>query len=326
MRYNNNVKATSKQFTLSADLSDALQRNVDPVESGWRAVPVVALESTILAHGFAYPANLELARQLEADIRSFGAIPATIAILDGTVHVGLSDAQLLRLCSEGASFKKSGATDLAVHVARGSCAATTVSATSVIAAAAGISVFATGGIGGVHRGRDGDISHDLVAMARCPLAVISAGAKAILDLPRTVEALETLGVLLIGFGCDEFPAFYTAHSGVRMEHRCDSIEQLARTLHTHWSDFGGGGALIANPIPADAALDSVAINAAIEDALRDAHANQITGKQLTPFLLRSLSELTKGKSVIANRALARNNAQLGAKLAIALQSPTRALP
>ena len=287
-------------------------------EARSRGTAIVALESTIIAHGFGYPANLELARELENEVRQYGAVPATIAVVAGVVQVGVDDATLEKIAREGASFRKAGATDLGVYVARGSNAATTVSATAVIAAAAGISVFATGGIGGVHRGSDGDISHDLVAVARTPLAVVSAGAKAILDLPKTVEALETLGVLVLGFGCNEFPAFYTAQSGVKLEHRCDDVVELAAILQTHWQQFSGGGALIANPIPPAAALAPEPIAQAVADALREAAAAGIGGKQLTPFLLRRLAEITQGQSVIANRALARNNAKLGAQLAVAL--------
>lgn len=305
LRYNTSVQG----FFFSAEVAAARSRGA----------AIVALESTIIAHGFEYPANLELARDLEREVRQHGAVPATIAVVAGVVHIGIDAAILENLARNGGSFRKAGATDLAVHVARGNNAATTVSATAVIAAAAGISVFATGGIGGVHRGSDGDISHDLVAVARTPLAVISAGAKAILDLPKTVEALETLGVLVVGFGCNEFPAFYTAQSGVKLEHRCDDVLELAAILQTHWQQFAGGGALIANPIPLTAALAPAPIAQAVADALREAIAAGIGGKKLTPFLLRRLAEITQGQSVIANRALALNNAKLGALLAVALR-------
>ena len=304
MRYNINVQG----FVFSPEVAEARSRGA----------AIVALESTIIAHGFGYPANLELARELEQEVRRHGAIPATIAVVAGVVHVGIDDTTLENLARDGGSFRKAGATDLAVHVARGNNAATTVSATAVIAAAAGIAVFATGGIGGVHRGSDGDISHDLVAVARTPLAIISAGAKAILDLPKTVEALETLGVLVLGFGCNEFPAFYTRESGVNLEHRCDDVHELAAILHTHWHQFAGGGALVANPIPEAAALAPAPIAQAISDALREAAEAGIGGKKLTPFLLRRLAEITQGQSVVANRALALNNARLGASLAVAL--------
>ncbi len=304
MRYNINVQG----FVFSPEVAAARSQGA----------AIVALESTIIAHGFGYPANLELARELEQEVRRHGAVPATIAVVAGVVHVGIDDATLENLARDGGSFRKAGATDLAVHVARGNNAATTVSATAVIAAAAGIAVFATGAIGGVHRGSDGDISHDLVAVARTPLAIISAGAKAILDLPKTVEALETLGVLVLGFGCNEFPAFYTRESGVNLEHRCDDVQELAAILHTHWHQFAGGGALVANPIPEAAALAPEPIAQAISDALREAAEAGIGGKKLTPFLLRRLAEITQGQSVVANRALALNNARLGASLAVAL--------
>src|SRR6185503_18868552 len=183
--------------------------------------PIVALESTIIAHGLPWPDNLGIARELEATVRAGGGIPATIAVVDGRPRIGLAMDALERLARDGARFAKAGATDLAVHLARGSSAATTVSATAVLAARAGIRVFATGGIGGVHRGDSLDVSHDLVALARTPIAVVSAGAKAIIDLPRTLEMLETLGVLVLGYRTSELPAFYARSSGVALDHRVD---------------------------------------------------------------------------------------------------------
>ena len=277
---------------------------------------VVALESTLVAHGLPWPDNLAVARELEATVRDGGAVPATIAILRGAAHVGLTAEQLEHLAREGAQLAKGGATDLAVHLARGTSAATTVSATAAIAARAGIRVFATGGIGGVHRGDVADVSHDLVALARLPIAVVSAGAKAILDLPRTLEMLETLGVLVIGYRCDELPAFYTRSSGLRLEHRVDSAAELARIARRHWDDLGGGGILVCNPVPEEAALDG--IDEAIAEALAAATASGITGKRLTPFLLARLAATTQGRSIAANRALAVNNARVAAELAVAL--------
>jgi pseudouridine-5'-phosphate glycosidase len=274
----------------------------------------VALESTIVAHGLPWPDNLAIARELEATVRAGGATPATIAIVDGVVKVGLDERELERLASDGVRFAKAGTTDLAVHIARGTCAATTVSATATIAARAGIRVFATGGIGGVHRGDDGDVSHDLVALARTPIAVVSAGAKAILDLPRTLEMLETLGVLVIGYRCDELPAFYSRGSGLRLEHRVDDVTELAAIAREHWN-LGGGGILVANPIPVEAEL---AIGPAIEKALADAAAAGVHGKRLTPYLLSQLSVATKGASIAANRTLALDNAEIATKLALAL--------
>jgi pseudouridine-5'-phosphate glycosidase len=282
-----------------------------------QGAPVLALESTIVAHGLPWPDNLDIGRALERAARDAGAIPATIAVFDGVAQIGLSDQQLEQLARGAQGFVKAGAADLPVILARGSSAATTVSATATLAARAGIRVFATGGIGGVHRGDALDVSSDLATLARTPIAVVSAGAKAILDLPRTLEVLETLGVLVIGFGTDEFPAFYTRHSGLRLEHRCDTPEELAQIAAVRWA-LGQGGILVANPIPQDAALPAAQIDAAIEDALVAAMTRGIGGKALTPFLLSELARTTAGASIRANRALALNNVRVGAALAQAL--------
>ena len=280
--------------------------------------PLVALESTIIAHGLPWPDNLAIARELEATVRAGGAVPATVAVVDGRCHVGLSGEQLERVARDGGRFAKSGATDLAIHIARGGSAATTAGATAVIAARAGIRVFATGGIGGVHRGDTGDVSHDLVALARTPIAVESAGAKAILDLPRTVEVLETLGVLVIGYRTAEFPAFYTGNSGVALDHRVDTAAELAAIARARWDELEAGGILICNPIPESAALDATSIDIAIATALAEATAARISGKQLTPFLLSRLAQATGGASIRANRALALHNAEVASALAVAL--------
>jgi pseudouridine-5'-phosphate glycosidase len=245
-------------------------------------------------------------------------VPATIAVVEGHARIGLPADALERLARAGSGFAKAGATDLAVHAARGSSAATTVSATAVLAARAGIRVFATGGIGGVHRGDAGDISHDLVALARTPIAVVSAGAKAILDLPRTVEQLETLGVLVLGFRTGEFPAFYTPVSGVALEHRVDTAGELAAIAQARWSDAAAGGILVCNPIPAADALDATSIDIAIATSLAEATAASIIGKRLTPFLLARLAEVTGGASIRANRALVLHNAAVATELAVAL--------
>jgi pseudouridine-5'-phosphate glycosidase len=280
--------------------------------------PIVALESTIIAHGLPWPDNLAIARELEATVRMAGGVPATIAVVDGEPRIGLPAELLERLAREGGRFTKAGATDLAVHVARKTSAATTVSATALLAAQAGIRVFATGGIGGVHRGDQGDVSHDLVALARIPIAVVSAGAKAILDLPRTVEWLETLGVLVIGYRTGEFPAFYTRTSGIALDHRVDSVGELAAIARARWSEVSAGGILVCNPIPEVAALDATSIDIAIATALAEATAASITGKQLTPFLLARLAEVTGGASIRANRALALHNAEVAGELAVAV--------
>jgi len=284
-----------------------------------RGAPVLALESTIVAHGLPWPDNLDVGRALEAAARDAGAVPATIAVFDGVARIGLSDAQLERLARDAGRFAKAGAADLAVVIARGASAATTVSATCVLAAHAGIRVFATGGIGGVHRGEALDVSSDLATLARTPIAVVSAGAKSILDLARTLEVLETLGVLVLGYGTDEFPAFYTRESGLRLEHRCETPDAVARVLAARWA-LGQGGVLIANPIPAEAALPAAMIERAIETAVASAAQRGIGGKALTPFLLAELAAATAGASVRANRALALNNVRVGAALAQALRT------
>ncbi|MFT3694782.1 MAG: pseudouridine-5'-phosphate glycosidase [Kofleriaceae bacterium] len=279
--------------------------------------PIVALESTLVAHGLPYPDNLKVATELETIVREGGAVPATIAVIGGKPCIGLELEQLEMIAKGGREIAKAGATDLAVHMARGTHAATTVSGTAVLAARAGIRVFATGGIGGVHRGETGDVSHDLVAMSRTQIAVVSAGAKAILDLPRTVEMLETLGVLVVGYRADELPAFYTPRTEIELEHRVESGAELAKILRTHW-ELDGKGVLVANPIPVEAALDSEMINAAIQTALGDAETRGITGKRLTPYLLQRLAAVTGGKSIVANRALALNDAKVAAELAVQL--------
>lgn len=277
----------------------------------------VALESTLVAHGLPWPDNLAVARELEATVRAHGAEPATIAIVDGETKIGLSADELERLARDGTSFAKAGATDLAIHRVRKTCAATTVSATCVLAERERIEVFATGGIGGVHRGDGSDVSHDLVTLAKTQIAVVSAGAKAILDLPRTLETLETLGVLVIGFRTRDFPAFYTRSSGLRLEHSVDSIEELAAIALAHWETRDG--ILVANPIPEEHELRDV--GPAIERALTEAATQRITGKPLTPFLLARLADVTQGASIKANRALALNNAAVAAQLACALGDP-----
>jgi pseudouridine-5'-phosphate glycosidase len=279
--------------------------------------PVVALESTLVAHGLPWPDNLEVGRALEAAVRAEGAVPATIAVQGGAPQIGLDAAGLERLARAGRAVPKAAATDLAVAIARGGDAATTVSGTAFLAARAGIRVFATGGVGGAHRGDDDDVSNDLELLARTPICVVSAGAKAILDLPRTVERLETLGVLVIGHGTSELPAFYTRTSGIALEHRADTPDELAAICRARWS-LGQGGVLVANPIPEAAALDAAVIGAAIDDALARAAATGVRGKALTPFLLADLARTTGGAATAANRALALANATLAARIAVKL--------
>ena len=295
-----------------------LQLSGDVADARVAKRPVVALESTLVAHGLPWPQNLEVARELETAVREHGAVPATIAVIDGRACIGVTAAALDRIARGGRDIPKAGATDLAVHLARGTTAATTVGATAILAAHAGLRVFATGGIGGVHRGDSCDVSNDLAVMARTPIAIVSAGAKAILDLPRTFEVLETYGVLVVGYQTDEAPAFYTQRSGIRLEHVAADARELAAIVRRHWEDLGGAGVLVCNPIPSGAALDPQMIDAAIESALAEAEARNITGKRLTPHLLARLAEVTGGASIRANRALALHNAEVAAKLAVAL--------
>jgi pseudouridine-5'-phosphate glycosidase len=283
--------------------------------------PVVALESTLIAHGLPHPDNLEVGLALEEAVRTGGAVPATIAVAGGQARIGLDFGTLERLARDGRRFTKAGAADLAVHLAAGGDAATTVSATAHLAARAGIRVLATGGIGGVHRGSAGDVSSDLEVLARTPIAVVSAGAKAILDLPRTAEALESLGVLVIGFGTDELPAFWTRASGVKLDHRVDDVDSLARIVHLR-QRLGQGGVLVCSPIPQRDEIDAAVIAAALAAGERAAAAAGVTGKRLTPFLLAEINRATAGASVRANRALALANARLGAALAVALSHQT----
>ena len=278
---------------------------------------VVALESTIIAHGLPYPQNVEVARDLEAAVRAGGAVPATIAVIGGVPRIGLAADTLERLGRDGSRMAKAGAADLAACMAGGRDAATTVSATSLLAARAGIRVFATGGIGGVHRGDAGDVSSDLGTLAALPIACVSSGAKAILDLPRTLETLETLGVLVIGYRTGELPAFYTRTSGLSLEHRADDPAALAEVLRMRFDVLGQGGVLVANPIPAAAALEQAYIDGIIDRALAEAQQAGVRGKPLTPFLLARIAQATGGAAVAANRALARHNARTAADIAVA---------
>ncbi len=279
--------------------------------------PVVALESTIVAHGMPWPKNLETAQTLESEVRAQGAVPATIAVLDGRLCVGLDTAGLERLAT-GKGISKVSRRDLAALVARRESGATTVAATMAIAAMAGIRIFATGGIGGVHRGAEStmDVSADLYELGRTPVAVVCAGAKSILDIPKTLELLESLGVPVLGYRTDEFPAFYARSSGRPVDRRCDSAGEIAALLGAQFR-LGLGGVLIANPIPPENALDAAGMESTIADAVRTAEAKGIGGQALTPYLLDRLNAVTKGASLAANIALARNNARLAGGIAAA---------
>ncbi|GGW22303.1 pseudouridine-5'-phosphate glycosidase [Gemmobacter lanyuensis] len=279
--------------------------------------PVVALESTIITHGMPFPQNVEAARAVEAEVRAHGAVPATIAVMGGQILIGLSDAQLDTLGQTPDAMKLSRA-DLPVCVALGRVGATTVAATMICAAMAGIHVFATGGIGGVHRGAETtfDVSADLIELGLSPVTVVAAGAKAILDLPKTLEVLETQGVPVITVGQDELPAFWSRSSGLKSPLRMDDPAQIA-SAHLMRGVLGlKGGQLVANPIPAEAEIARAEIQPVIEAALAEAEAQGIAAKEVTPFLLDRMFAMTEGRSLTANIALVLNNARLGAAIAV----------
>lgn len=296
------------EIDLAPEISEALQTGR----------PVVALESTIVAHGMPFPENLTTAQAVEAAVREGGAVPATIAVIAGRCAVGLDGEQLERIAA-GQDVQKASVRDLAALAARGLDGATTVAATMRIASLAGIRVFATGGIGGVHRGADRtfDVSADLTELSLTQVAVVCAGAKAILDIPATLEVLDTLSVPVVTLGQAEFPAFYSRSSGVPSHLSAGTAEDVARICAAHWSVGGAGGILVGNPIDADDEIRPEAIAGAIDDALRDADAAGIAGKDVTPFLLARVAALTGGDSLRANVALVLSNARLAARLAVA---------
>ncbi|WP_299030174.1 pseudouridine-5'-phosphate glycosidase [uncultured Sulfitobacter sp.] len=280
---------------------------------------LVALESTIITHGMPYPQNLEVARQVEEDIRAAGAVPATIAVMNGTLHIGLDDDQLSQLAQSKGVAKLSRA-DMAACIATGGTGATTVAATMIAAQLAGIQVFATGGIGGVHKGAEDsfDISADLMELAQTAVTVVAAGAKAILDVAKTLEVLETQGVPVIAYGQDAFPAFWSRGSKLRAPLRMDDAKQIARAHQMRAALGLPGGQLVANPIPEAAEISAAIMLPIIATAQADADRAGISGKGVTPYLLQRIFELTEGRSLTANIALVRNNAQLAAQIALEL--------
>lgn len=282
-------------------------------------LPIVALESTIISHGMPFPQNLEVANEVENVVRMNGAVPATIAILNGKIHIGLNADELENFASLKGVIKCSRR-DLPYVIASKMNGATTVAATMILAEMAAIRIFATGGIGGVHRMAETsfDISADLLELARTNVAVVSAGAKAILDLPKTMEYLETQGVPVIGYQSDFFPSFYARTSPLKLQMRVDTPDEIAAILKEKWNLKLNGGVLIANPIPEEFALDEIVMNDAVNLAIVAAGNKGIFGKELTPFLLQQLNEITMGKSQIANKALVLNNAVLGARIAVAM--------
>ena len=296
-------------LTFQPDVKDALANGK----------AVVALESTIISHGLPYPENLETARAIEQMVRDNGAIPATIAILDGDIKIGLSDDDLAKLASPDSDVVKVSRRDIASIIARKAHGATTVASTMIFAQMAGIAVFATGGIGGVHKGAesDFDISADLPELAATNVAVVSAGPKAILDLALTMEYLETHGVPVIGYGTDELPAFWSRQSGLMLTDRADNAEEVAARMRIKWALGLAGGVLVANPVPAGDEIKAEALQAVIDEALDDARQKGIIGKEITPFLLDRIRQKTDGKTLATNQALVMNNAKVAAQIACA---------
>lgn len=281
--------------------------------------PVVALESTIISHGMPYPANVDTARKVEQLVRDRGAVPATIAILDGKLKAGLSDEEI-EFLGQATDIIKASRRDIPYIVSQGKNGGTTVGATMVVAALAGIKVFATGGIGGVHRGAEltMDISADLEELGRTDVVVVCAGAKAILDLGLTLEYLETKGVPVLGFKTDRLPAFWTNTSEFPVDYRVDTAKQVAEIADAKWNLDLRGGVLVANPIPAEYSMDAGFINKAIQDALKEAEAEGIHGKETTPFLLSKIKDITEGKSLESNIELVYNNARVASDIAVEL--------
>jgi pseudouridine-5'-phosphate glycosidase len=303
------------------DVLPFLEVRPDVAEAVRTGRPVVALESTLIAHGLPWPLNLETAREAEAAVRGAGAVPATIAVWKGRPTIGLTDQELEEL-SRNKDVIKASRRDLAVAVAHKRTAATTVAATMFLAHQVGIRLFATGGIGGVHReAHPWDISADLVELSRTPVAVVCAGAKSILDIPRTLEFLETHGVPVIGFGSDEFPAFYVRSSGEPVTSRVDSPQKAADVLAAHWG-LGGAGVVLAQPVVDQVALEPDEFTVALTTAERQAVGVGVRGRELTPFLLGRLAEITQGQTLRANHSLVIANARLAAEVARALTEQT----
>jgi pseudouridine-5'-phosphate glycosidase len=299
--------------------ADLIDLSPEVAEARAKGRPLVALESTIITHGMPYPRNVETAELVEETVRSFGAVPATIAVIGGRFRVGLQPKEIDGLGQLNRGVVKASRRDLAAVVARRGSAGTTVAATMFVAELAGVEIFATGGIGGVHRGaaETFDISADLVELSRTRVAVVCAGAKSILDIEKTLEFLETQGVAIVGYRCDEFPAFYARSSGFKIEHRCDGLHDLARMIRLQ-REIGPGGLLIANPVPEDQALEEAVIEERIAEAVAEAKEQGVSKKEATPFLLKRVVELTGGRSLEANIALIKNNAILAAQAAVEL--------
>lgn len=300
----------SQYLTYTEEVKEALANNK----------PIVALETTIISHGMPYPQNIEMARKVEQIIRDNGAVPATIGIMDGKIKIGLNEQELEAFATNG-QVEKVSRRDFAYILASGKIGATTVAATMIGAAIAGIEVFATGGIGGVHREGENsmDVSADLTELAQTNVAVVCAGVKSILDIGRTLEYLETHGVPVVGYKTDEFPSFYSRESGYGVDFRLDEAADVASMLRTKWDLGLQGGAVIANPVPEVSAMEQSDIETYIKQALNEAKEEQVTGKKVTPFLLARIKQLTDGRSLDTNLALVYHNAQTAAHIAVALK-------
>lgn len=286
------------------------------------SLPLVALESTVLTHGLPRPQNLQLAHDMERTVREQGATPATIGFLDGYLHIGLTEGELDRLANERNPLKV-GPRDFATVISQEACGGTTVAGTMLASKQANIKVFATGGIGGVHRETSFDISADLQALATIPMFVVCAGAKSILDLPATLEYLETMSVPVVGFGTNEFPAFFSRESGLGVSVRLDNPQDIVDFARAHWNAGLQSAVLVANPIPSAESFPASDLEPIIAEASLDARQKKVHGKDLTPFLLQRINELTKGKSLQANLALLLNNARLAAQIAKAFRTSLR---
>ena len=295
-----------------------LIKAAEVIEAEQRRSPIVALESTVLTHGLPRPQNLQLAHDMEKAVRDQGATPATIGFLDGCLHIGLSESELDRLANEQNALKV-GPRDVATVISKKASGGTTVAGTMLACQHANIQVFATGGIGGIHRESSFDISADLQALAKIPMIVVCAGAKAILDLPATLEYLETMSVPVVGYGTDEFPAFYSRESGLDVSVRLDTPREIVEFAKAHWKAGLSSAVLVANPVPSADAIPTPEMEPFIEKASKEAQEKRIHGKELTPFLLARISELTEKKSMAANLSLLLNNARLAAQIALALR-------
>jgi pseudouridine-5'-phosphate glycosidase len=308
-----------EEYSRDGDMKIEFSPDVAEARNAGQAI--VALESTIISHGFSHPENLAVAAEMEETVRQRGAVPATIALIDGSIKCGLTESEVHRLATD-AAVRKCSVRDMAVIMAEQAVGSTTVAATAFIAAKAGIQVFATGGIGGVHRREEGgdgfDISSDLLELSRTNIIVVSAGAKSLLDLPATLEVLETYSVAVVGFETSEFPAFHTRSSGLKLTHRAENLDDLTAIAKSHFALAGEAGMLVCNPVPEDAAMQREEIESLITQARQEAVEEGVKGAAVTPYILAALNRLSDGRTSEVNKALALNNADLAARLAVQL--------